>query len=189
MQITHISIVKFTLILFAGIAFSGNAQSAGEMAVFHSNALAQKMAAKTDNWSDYNLDSAPYPAFSFSYPSTWRFNGYSVFTTSAGVKVAEFGPGVVKLKSGQHCDESTEVEEGIKFSNRPIQFGKLQGRKYVSEYFDDFSQHVWHHYGYCLIDGQYAFVMFFLSQNPDSKTEKTFDKIMSTFRFLEPTSN
>jgi hypothetical protein len=174
------------LALLTCVASSGFAQSgtpSETLRVFESSVLKQQKAWKTDDWNDYMLDEIPYPAYSFAYPAGWQFNGYSVFVTSKDVKVAELAPGVVKLGPGQECFANAGSKKSA-IPGRPIRVGQLRGRKVIGQFEDDYSGSIWHHVGYCLSDGEFAFLISFRLKHRNASMERQFARVVSSFRFI-----
>lgn len=177
------SILLASLACTASASFAQNGTTPTEWRVFDSTALKQQKAWKTDDWNDYTLDETPYPAYSFAYPASWKFNGYSVFDTSKDIKFAELAPGVVKLGPGQECF----VNAGSKKSavpGRPIRVGQLRGRKVTGQFEDDYSRSIWHHVGYCLSNGEFAFLISFTLKHRNASMERQLTRLVSSFRFV-----
>jgi hypothetical protein len=62
----------------------------------------------------------------------------------------------------------------------------LSGRKIVSENETEPTGDIWHTYSYCLSNGEFAFIMYFWIKDLNAASEKTFDRVMSTFKFVTP---
>jgi len=161
--------------------YSGAQSATSDWLELDSSALRQKMAWETADWNDFSLGETAYPKFLLKYPADWKFNGYSVFDTSAGVKVAELAPGVVKLAPGQDCYSNMDSK---KVPGRAIRIGKFHGRKVVGEFEDDYSGSTWHHVSYCLSDGKYAFLVSFTLKYRSASLERQFAQVVSSFRFV-----
>lgn len=174
------------LVLFACTASASLAQSGAtpkSWRVFESSVLKQQKAWKTDDWDDYTLEETAYPAYSFAYPAGWKFDGSSLFVTSTDVKVAELAPGVVKLGSGQECFANAGVKKGS-IPGRPIRVGQLRGRKVVGPFEDDYTHSTWQRIGYCLSDGEFAFLISFTLKHRDPSMERQFARVVSSFKFV-----
>lgn len=181
------------LVLVYLALLAGNVQCADDVMspkvekwqLFESKVLLEKKAWQTDDWNDYQRGESAYPAFSFSYPVTWKFNGSIEFDKLDGSK-AEMGPAPIKLKNNQKCFAGPESEGSKYLKNIPIRFGNLSGRKIVAENETDPPGDIWHTYRYCLSNGEFAFTMMFWVKDLNAASERTFDKVMSTFKFETP---
>ena len=174
------------LVLLACAASACFAQSSAtpqSWRVFESSASKQQKAWKTDDWDDYTLDEIAYPAYSFTYPAGWKFNGSSLFVTSTDVKVAELAPGVVKLGVGQECFANAGTKKGS-IPGRPIRVGQLRGRKVVGPFEDDYTHSTWQRIGYCLSDGEFAFLISFTLKHRNTSMERQFARVVSSFKFV-----
>jgi hypothetical protein len=157
--------------------------------IYISDEHKQALAWTTENWSDFNPDHEAFPVFSFSYPAHWIVGNGSpiVFdTNSEGSKIAEM-VGIVRLKQNQTCLESfNDDEKPVKI--HPLRLGDLSGNKTIWEtVLDGDDNNVWHIYRYCLANKQLAFLMSFQALDSDTKSEQTFDKVISTLKFDAPT--
>lgn len=136
------------------------------------------LAFSTDDWGIY----LPAGNFSIEYPSNWTLNG-TVFFNSDDKKVAEFSPGIVALKSGQKCFDSSS-SEGPKaelISKTDVTIGELQGvLKIEKQDLDSPTTEHWYSNSYCLASDEEAFVMSFYEYQLNSKDRSTFNKVISS---------
>ena len=171
------------LVLATSACLAEDGAAAGKWRILDSTALAQKIVWETEDWDNFTRAETAYPAFSFSYPAEWKFNGYSVFTTSTDVKIAELTPGVVRLGTRQDCFANADAKNGV-VPGRAIRVGKFHGRKVVGKFEDDDSGSIWHHVGYCLTDGEFAFLISFTLKHRDALLERQFARVVSSFQFV-----
>lgn len=182
------AVVLASLACLASDSFGQSGTTSGTWHVFESTTLKQQKVWTTEDWDDFALDKIPYPAYSFAYPAGWKFNGSSVFETSSGVKVAELAPGVVKLGLGQECFTNAGSSKSAA-PGRPIRVGTLRGRKFISQFEDDHTHSIWHHVGYCLSNGEFAFLISFTLKHRDASMERQFARVVSSFSFVRKDGN
>jgi hypothetical protein len=164
-------------------------------AIFSSSAIKNQTVWETDNWDDFGVIDTPPPSFSFIYPALWSFDGVMQFyisnigpsDKSGKGTTAEFVPGIVRLKPNQQCfDNKTFEDNGVKLSisMQPIRIGSLHGSKIVMKSIDSTGE-IFKNISYCISEGHRAILIAFFATRPDSSTEKKFDNVVSSFRFID----
>lgn len=99
------------------------------------------------------------------------------------MKVAELAPGVVKLGAGQECFVNAGAKTGS-IPGRPIRVGQLLGRKVVGPFHDDYTHSTWQRIGYCLSNGEFAFLISFTLKHRNTSMERQFAHVVSSFKFV-----
>lgn len=150
---------------------------------FHSSAGPKLMSYRTSDWENFNRVSVRFPPFSFRHPASWKFNGYSVFDLPNGYKIAELSPGVVELTAGQECPSGRSSTAEKLFFEKSIALDSYHGQKALESFIINSTGNTWYWYRYCISDGSLAFLMAFFVPRPSPKSEKIFDKVISTLAF------
>lgn len=140
----------------------------------------------TEDWVSYSFrEDAPIISYSLEFPSKWKAE-YSIFTDENGEKVAELLPPVM-MKEGQTLLDTWKPSDDYELiSKEDIKVGELTGAKIITKsypYGGDID--VWYPHTYYLTDGKQVFIMSFYALDIDLQKQELFDKIISTFKFLD----
>lgn len=151
--------------------------------IYQSSMNSSNEIAITEDWFDFSFEQGDIP-FSFQFPDDWNVN-YGVFDDTHGKKIAELLPGAVKLKQGQHCfdtpyDSNKSQGQLRLISRENIIVNNQKGVKEVEAYYD-----IHYPITYCLEKDNQAFIITFYEDKLNSDLRSTFDKVMSTFKFLQ----
>ena len=147
----------------------------------------------TDGWKTYVSESpccgasatkeSPLPGISFKYPGNWDLQG-SVFF-SGQEKVGEFLPGLYRLGQGEECFS----KEGPMPNAKDLKVAGLKGKKVVTVSYPEGppgqKSGTWYPHRYCVSSRGFAYQMFFYEWTSNSGAEKTFDTVISSFRFFK----
>ena len=142
----------------------------------------------TNNWFEYNITDASSD-FSIAFPSDWKTTDTITFSNQHNLKIAEFSPGLVRLKPNQACFDipwSNEYGESELISQSNIEVGLFKDTLIIekSKTWDGTtSDGYWYPHFYCLSNGNQAFVITFFERKLESNEEELYDEILSTFVF------
>ncbi len=141
---------------------------------------------ETDDWSSYSpQDSANKVQIAFEYPGSWSFTGTSVFDDETGSKIAELLPGAILLSNNQNCfdsphDDNFGMSKLISKENFTIE--NNSGVKKITK--TNTNNGTWYPNLYCIQKENKAFVIALYETNLNSERQHTFEKIISSFKFL-----
>ncbi len=138
------------------------------------------------DWKTFKTKKTEEIQFIFEYPGNWKFNDSSIFHNELDNKVAEFSPGVILLNNDQKCFNSphNDYSGRIKLiSQENFIIENNSGVKKITE--TKTEKGVWYPNSYCLQKENKAFNITFYEINLNSEKRQVFDKIISSFKFIE----
>ncbi|GAQ24770.1 hypothetical protein [Tepidanaerobacter syntrophicus] len=148
--------------------------------------IVKDYAYVTEDWVSYSFrENSPIISYSLEFPSQWKVE-YSIFTDENGEKIGELLPPVM-MKEGQTLLDTWKPSDDYELiSKEDIKVGELTGVKIITKsypYGGDID--VWYPHTYYLTDGKRVFIISFYTLDIDLQKQELFDKIISTFKFLD----
>lgn len=152
----------------------------------------------TQNWdSDFAELRHASALYTFNYPPSWTFNGSGMFDDEFGYRAATFLDGLTQLGSGQKCfDKVTyNILPGANPMEQPLEFiskedlQDIEGVKLVEKGIfsggfrggSDWDRELYVK-SYCIVTGEYAFVIRFLDTDIETAYDAWFDRVARSFQ-------
>jgi len=169
--------------------FDGNFNLVGNFSFLEGDEKLIENLKETIDWKIYKNEEY---GFEFRYPENWKFNGQSIFYDEKGEKILEFfltPRAMIPGKDGKCLGEFYTIEKLI--SREDIKINNLKGERLVqlSSYTTEIGSGTWYLIHYCLEGNNRNFTFTFYELNQNPERHAIFDKILSTFKFVDEDFN